>query len=279
METDASGGGSSGCNAASVGPTDSSTCASHSADTPGTQGSAEPADTQTALRNAEWRAVVEARLREQLPAPARGQGRGIGGGGGGGGGTALGTALAELASLAAACDSANVEFAAFSALDELMAGLESDADLGPVVSCPDADSAAGGVGAACTLLTLVGRYCQLWGFTRLALGHFNAAAEVPNGAPNPAYTHRSCAAEASCSVSYIWQTSDMTGPGFQRRQRRQLGHGPTRSDARGSGRGSGTPQPPVSTGGAPSPPPRRRTFTRRAATYGMLGSPAAQVPD
>ena len=121
----------------------------------------------TARRNTAHRAVVAARLSEQLDA------------------VRLEPALTELAAIALACDDQGVEFAMFEALDELMqTGMERDADLGAVISA-EAQPGSGGAAAAAAaaaasegLLALVGRYCQLWERPALALGHFRAAVEA-----------------------------------------------------------------------------------------------------
>ena len=110
------------------------------------------------MRNAARHELVAARLREQLD-PQR-----------------LRVALSELASIVSEANAECVEFAMFEALDELMAQMEHDADLGGVISVDG--SAGGGSQSSCAVLTLVGRYCALWERPALALGHFRAAVEA-----------------------------------------------------------------------------------------------------
>jgi hypothetical protein len=124
---------------------------------------AQAAQADTRRRNAAHREAVAARLTEQLD-PHR-----------------LALALRDLDGIAASADDAGIEFAMFEALDELMAGMDHDADLGAVIATEsdgqdDDDGQAGG-GMTCAVLTLVGRYCQLWERPALALGHFRAAVE------------------------------------------------------------------------------------------------------
>ena len=111
---------------------------------------------ETRQRNSSQHVLVTARLSEQMPP-----------------GVALDGKLAELASIVAACDRAGLEFATFGALDELMAGMDRDQNLGAVVSVGDEEAPT-----ASSMLTLVGRYCQLWERPALALGHFRKANEV-----------------------------------------------------------------------------------------------------
>jgi hypothetical protein len=125
-------------------------------------GSSQPQEYETTVeRNEAHRQLVAARLSEQLQHGA------------------LEAALTELTSIALECDRLGVEFAMFSALDELMAEMVQDANLGVVIGT-DGCSSGPGCAAAAVVLTLVGRYCQLWERPALALGHFCGALEASN---------------------------------------------------------------------------------------------------
>ena len=112
------------------------------------------ADGETLQRNAAQAAAVASKLEQQLR------------------GGALQAALVELASIVGVCDSVNVELATFGALDQLMADMPKDVELGPVIAVGEEPE------EACAMLTLVGRYCQLWERPALAMGHFRAAAQA-----------------------------------------------------------------------------------------------------
>ena len=152
----------------------------------------------TRSRNEAHRDLVAARLAEQLRHGA------------------LDAALTDLASIARACDEAGVEFAMFGALDELMAGMEQDADLGAVVATEEGGE--GGSAAEGQLLTLVGRYCQLWERPALALGHFRAALEAGVGGVAAQLGHAQCTAvlgqraEAFGECVRWWAAESPTSP-------------------------------------------------------------------
>lgn len=144
----------------------------------------------TRMRNAAHREVVTERLREQLD-PHR-----------------LRVALGELASIVSDADAECVEFAMFEALDELMAQMEHDADLGAVVSVDAGGGVSAGCKSSCAILTLVARYCALWERPALALGHFRAAVEACGSMPEddrPAMLAAARQGVAKCTSLLEWR--------------------------------------------------------------------------